>query len=240
MASSSWLVWPLMVAYPVILSAVNVIWSPTAMCLLGIGAVAAGQAVAITYEIQRHSEPVDGRAVLRHLYRPEGFVLLGAYLLMSWHAGALPTSYYESQGRTVNPVDVVKQLLCQEFFQYVAHRLQHIYRCKAHRFHHEHHNPQFYDAFDGSVRDTLYMVIVPLFATAHTVRTANAWSYMTFGTLYANWLCLIHSDKEHAWDRAFQALGLGTPRDHRGHHQKPHGNFGHLFLWFDYVFGTEL
>lgn len=98
--------------------------------------------------------------------------------------------------------------------------------CRHHRF----TNPKLFDAFNGSPGDTFLMILIPLMVTARIV-PANVWSYMTFGSLYANWLCLIHSEYKHAWDRAFSWLGLGTAADHHVHHKLFVYNFGHLFMY---------
>ena len=45
----------------------------------------------------------------------------------------------------------------------------------------------------GSVTDTALMILVPLYSTAHLVH-CNVWEYMSFGSLYAAWLTLIHSE----------------------------------------------
>ena len=47
----------------------------------------------------------------------------------------------------------------------------------------------------GSVTDTALMILVPLYSTAHLVH-CNVWEYMSFGSLYASWLTLIHSECE--------------------------------------------
>ena len=41
--------------------------------------------------------------------------------------------------------------------------------------------------------DTALMILVPLYSTAHLVH-CNVWEYMSFGSLYASWLTLIHSE----------------------------------------------
>ena len=53
---------------------------------------------------------------------------------------------------------------------------------------------------------------------------------MTFGTLYANWLVLVHAEYSHAWDGVFRAVGFGTAADHHVHHKLFVFNFGHLFM----------
>lgn len=90
----------------------------------------------------------------------------------------------------------------------------------------------------GSAADTFLMILVPLFTTANLVRGANVWSYMAFGSLYANWLTLIHSEYAHPWDGAFRMLGLGTAADHHIHHALFVKNYGHLFMYFDWLCGT--
>jgi alternative squalene epoxidase len=62
---------------------------------------------------------------------------------------------------------------------------------KTHKPHHRFINPKYFDAFNGSLGDTFFMILVPLFITKYFIHT-NVWTYMVFGSLYANWLCLIH------------------------------------------------
>jgi len=61
---------------------------------------------------------------------------------------------------------------------------------------------------------------------------------MAFGSTYACWLTLIHSEYSFPWDPAFRAMGLGTPADHHVHHKVFKYNYGHLFMWFDRMAGT--
>ena len=101
-----------------------------------------------------------------------------------------------------------------------------------------HKSPILLDAFDGDVVDTVCMILVPLYLTSLTLeyvfqRDVSVWSYMIFGTLYANYLCLIHSEFEHSWDWLVRKLGLCTPRDHHIHHKMFHRNFGHIFSYWD-------
>jgi lathosterol oxidase len=77
--------------------------------------------------------------------------------------------------------------------------------------------------------DTILMILVPLMITARLVN-ANVWSYMAFGSLYANWLTMIHAEYAHPWDGLFRRLGLGTAADHHVHHKLFKYNFGHLFM----------
>ena len=78
---------------------------------------------------------------------------------------------------------------------------------------------------------------LPLVVTARCV-PANVWSYMAFGSLYANWLTLIHAEYQHPWDPVFRSLGLGTAADHHVHHKLFNYNYGHLFMYWDRLLGT--
>lgn len=176
-----------------------------------------------------------------HLTQPEGFVLLSIYLSSTWMMGLMPKSYY-SFDEGIKWSRVLLCLATQDFVQYIMHRFEHcfsfeIYK-KSHKPHHRFTNPRLFDAFNGSVADTILMILIPLYITANIVRDCNVWTYMVFGSMYANWLVLIHSEYVFPWDSSFRALGLGTPGDHHVHHKLFVYNYGHLFLWFDQLGGT--
>jgi len=192
-------------------------------------------------------EPHDfWKSALEHLSQPEGFVMLGGYLVGTWMLGWMPASYYRFEGG-IDWGAVATQLLVQDAVQFAMHLGEHkiddllqtkkkFYRA-SHKPHHRFTNPKLFDAFNGSVADTLCMILVPLFTTAHCVHT-NVWSYMAFGSLYANWLCLIHSEVSHPWDGVFSAVGFGTAADHHVHHTLFTWNYGHLFTYSDRLCGT--
>lgn len=185
--------------------------------------------------------------LVSHLSRLEGFVLLGSYLSCTWMFGLMPPSYYNLnrnifEWNTV--IDVLLQLLLNDLYQTLAHLLEHqiskIYK-KAHKPHHKFTSPELFDAFDGHYMDTICMILIPLFTTCHTLatfRSISVWSYMIFGSIYANYLCLIHSEYEHVWDKYFRKLGIGTAADHHVHHRLFNQNFGHLFTYWDRLLGT--
>ena len=185
--------------------------------------------------------------LVAHLSRVEGFVLLGGYLCCTWMFGLMPSSYYNlnrpiMSGSTL--CDVALQLLLNDLYQTLAHLLEHqvakIYK-KAHKPHHKFTSPKLFDAFDGNYIDTICMILVPLFTTCHTLalfRDVSVWSYMIFGAIYANYLCLIHSEYEHPWDNFFRTIGIGTAADHHVHHRLFNRNFGHLFTYWDRMLGT--
>tara|TARA_B110000208_G_C11683386_1_gene399654 strand:- start:65 stop:1054 length:990 start_codon:yes stop_codon:yes gene_type:complete len=185
--------------------------------------------------------------LVAHLSRAEGFVLLGGYLCGTWMFGLMPLSYYDLNRRALcmeTVVDVGIQLLLNDFYQTLAHLLEHqvarIYK-KAHKPHHKFISPELFDAFDGNYADTICMILVPLYTTCMTLslfRNVSVWSYMIFGATYANYLCLIHSEYEHVFDFALRKVGIATAADHHVHHRLFNYNFGHLFTYWDRLFGT--
>jgi sterol desaturase/sphingolipid hydroxylase (fatty acid hydroxylase superfamily) len=164
---------------------------------------------------------------------------LGGYLGLYWMSGWMPTSYYSFSGH-IQWNHVIYQLLLQDMGQYIMHRIEHMVPLLYKRFHGAHHThiePTIYDAFDGTLLDTTFMILIPLFVTSRIVHT-NIWSYMTFGTIYANMLTLIHSEFSHPWDPYARILGIGTQYDHRHHHTRFKCNYGHLFMYWDYMCHT--
>ena len=186
--------------------------------------------------------------LMTHISQPEGFVVLTAYLSITWMFNLIPNSYYQFTNvdtgghGSVQYKELFLCLVIQDAIQYVMHRLEHdlspTFYQKSHKPHHKFLNPRLFDAFNGSLTDTICMIIVPLFITAHLVRTANVWTYMAFGSTYACWLTLIHSEYVFVWDPLFRRLGFGTPADHHVHHAFFKYNYGHLFMWFDQIAGT--
>lgn len=178
--------------------------------------------------------------VLTHLAQPEGFILLGSYLAGTWMFKLMPASYYSFEGG----IEWSKAFICivvQDGIQYVMHRLEHSvspsFYQYSHKPHHKFTNPRLFDAFNGSVLDTVCMILIPLYATANLVH-CNVWTYMAFGSSYANWLTLIHSEYTFPWDQLFHVVGFGTPADHHVHHAFFKYNYGHLFMWFDMIGST--
>ena len=230
-------------------------WPSPVGLSLGLLAVVVGQFSMLVYFCFRRAlflgnlRPIQkegarpyvlAEGLLTHLAQPEGFVLLGGYLAGTWMFGLMPSSYYSFSGG-INWVHVAAQLLIQDLTQFLMHWLEHkldknIY-IYSHKPHHRFTNPRLFDAFNGSVTDTILMILVPLVVTARFV-PSNVWSYMAFGSLYANWLTLIHSEYSHPWDSTFRFLGFGTAADHHVHHKMFVFNYGHLFMYWDRIFGT--
>mmetsp|Transcript_6867 Transcript_6867/g.9606 ORF Transcript_6867/g.9606 Transcript_6867/m.9606 type:complete len:325 (-) Transcript_6867:148-1122(-) len=226
--------------------------------VLGILAVSWGQLFVLFYQWARYKgktwfgplwriQPNEIRdyayieGVTTHLAQPEGFVLLGLYLSVTWLMRWMPDSYYAFDGG-IQWKKVALCLLIQDATQFLAHRLEHcvskaFYRA-SHKPHHRFTNPRLFDAFNGSLPDTICMILFPLLFTKFMVH-CNVWTYMTFGSLYANWLTLIHSEFHHVWDLSlFSSLKFGTAADHHVHHKLFVKNFGHLFMYWDLAFGT--
>lgn len=226
-------VWPSPLGLSLGLFAVIVgqIWILAYFCLkrsfcLGKKELAIQKSGAVVYEL--------GEGMLTHLSQPGGFVLMGGYLIISWMTGLMPPSYY-SHSNGINWIHVALQLLIQDFFMYCMHMVEHIFAelyKVSHKPHHRWTNPRLFDAFNGSLADTSLMILVPLVLTARCV-PANVWSYMAFGSIYANWLTLIHSEYVHVWDSVFRIFGFGTPWDHHVHHKLFVFNYGHLFMYIN-------
>lgn len=211
---------------------------------LGLSSVFVGQISTLVYYNMYNEKPVNEnqlKLVLSHFSQIEGFLVLGGYLSIYWLSGAMPSTYYLYDGG-IHWNHVMYQLLIQDFLQYGMHRIEHaipwLYK-RSHIYHHKHINPTIYDAFDGSIIDTTCMILIPLWLTSRIIRT-NVWSYMVFGTIYANMLTLIHSEFEHPWEMYFRTAGIGTQHDHRIHHQKFKHNYGHLFMYWDRIFDTNM
>lgn len=214
---------------------------------LGLLAVVVGQIFVLLYFFQRKAgnmgpttdiqkegarSYVLSEGLSTHLGKPEGFALLGTYLIGTWMTGLMPSTYYSFSGG-INWFHVILQLLVQDFFQTIMHYVEHqtsplIYQY-SHKPHHRFTNPRLFDAFNGSFADTFFMILCPLFITSRIVHT-NVWSYMAFGSLLANGLTLIHSEFSHPWDSLFHLLGVGTAADHHVHHRLFTANYGHWFM----------
>jgi sterol desaturase/sphingolipid hydroxylase (fatty acid hydroxylase superfamily) len=118
--------------------------------------------------------------------------------------------------------------------------LEHSFVILYQNFHIQHHRykvPKLFDAFSGSLGDTIIMILIPLWITSRIVHT-NLWSYIAFGAIYSSWLLIIHCEYDFPWDGPCRKFGFGTPREHRAHHKYLKYNYGHLFMFWDYLFGT--
>ena len=139
---------------------------------LGILAVVVGQIFVLLYfwlrrsghlgqttSVQKGGAPpyVFTEGLATHLGQPEGFVMLGTYLIGTWMFGLMPASYYSFQGG-INWSHVALQLLAQDGIQYLMHLVEHkldprLYKA-SHKPHHKFTNPKLFDAFNGSATGT--------------------------------------------------------------------------------------
>lgn len=234
--------WGCSLAFPLFFSQYETLANHFTGLCLGLTSVAIGQIVTVGYytfynRFQWTKKYRD--SIIQYAFQPEGLLVLGSYLSIYWISGSMPSSYYSPVGG-IHWSHVALQLLIQDFLQYIMHRVEHIYSPlyrRLHQSHHRHIHPILLDAFDGSIGDTFFMILIPLWSTSRLVHT-NVWSYMVFGTIYANMLTLIHSELDHPWDCLSHYLGIGTPQDHRIHHTKMKRNYGHIFMYWDQLGST--
>ena len=71
-----------------------------------------------------------------HLAQPEGFVMLGGYLTISWMFGLMPSTYYSFSGG-INWWHVLAQLLIQDLVQYGMHLFEHHFDKRLYRWSHK-------------------------------------------------------------------------------------------------------
>ncbi len=136
--------------------------------------------------------------------QPGGIMLIVLYLSGTWMFDLMPCSYYSfdggvrphmvalqmmSQARWPSPGTIASRWLIppharrQDFLQYALHWMEHkglgaaFYKF-SHKPHHRFTNPRLFDAFNGSVGDTVTMILIPLFITAQLLH-ANVWCVHT-------------------------------------------------------------
>lgn len=214
--------------------------------LYGLSSVCLGQFILLAYLwlwnriCRRKISYSFSQSVWHHVSQIEGLFLLGSYLCVSWYGQWLPSSYYQLHSHIQWDI-VFLQLIVQDASQYIMHRVEHSIKplySLGHVFHHKHIHPRWFEAFDGSILDTTCMVLLPLVITSRVVYFANTWSYIAFGTIYSMSLVLIHSEYDHPWEGIFRFCLIGTSADHHIHHRFFVCNYGHVFMWWDVLFGT--
>ena len=130
--------------------------------------------------IQRKGAPEYefGEGLKTHLAQPEGFVLIGGYLIGTWMFGIMPSScvrfgrtggraarqrrggrYYSFKGGIQWPL-VFLQLLVQDCVQYIMHLVEHnasseLYRV-SHKPHHRFTNPRLFDVRRATAQPRLW------------------------------------------------------------------------------------
>mmetsp|Transcript_25017 Transcript_25017/g.60189 ORF Transcript_25017/g.60189 Transcript_25017/m.60189 type:complete len:324 (-) Transcript_25017:285-1256(-) len=183
--------------------------------------------------------------LLGHATRPEAFFMLVPYLSITWMFKLMPESYYDME-TPVSIFHVFLQFAVYDFITYCVHRLQHKVETVyvTHKDHHAFINPHLFNAYSGSIQDTTLLILIPLYSTVITLSWFGVHisqkDYAWFGCTYANYFMLIHSEISNPWDDVFEAIGIGTARDHNVHHSQLRYNFGHFFMWWDQILGTHL
>jgi len=174
--------------------------------------------------------------IQRHLLSREGVPLIFLFLTVYWKLQLMPFSYYD-EDLYLQPVKLYKLLIIQDLMQYVSHRLEHKYHLKCHIPHHKFVHPIATDSFQGSMCDSLMMIIIPLLVSTQVVH-ANCFTYQVFGALYSLHLFMIHAHYDHPWEKITSKLGICSAKHHRVHHKKRNKNYGHIFTCWDWIFGT--
>jgi sterol desaturase/sphingolipid hydroxylase (fatty acid hydroxylase superfamily) len=218
-------------------------------------------------------------SIQSHLSQPEGFMLLGSYLTLYWLSNTMPSVYYsfpvaaaaaaaagvDPSPSTLSPstlaalaalatslAKVTINLAITDLLQYTAHRIEHMYAYTlTHKPHHVYKSPTMFIAFHGSVYDTVFMILIPLFLTSQACKIPslsclglNTVEYMYFGVLYSSYLTLIHSEYHNRWDKILtdtfpiKYLCVATSADHHVHHKLFKWNYGHLFMIWDRIGNT--
>lgn len=231
-------------------------WPDHVGLLCGIGSVAVAQVFLMMYHfvrkynlcgpkdfIQSRGPTSDDKTffedTLIHLSNPGAFLLLLPYLSLTWMFRLMPDSYYDFDSPT-NWKNVLLQLLVVDFFTFTNHIAEHclptLYKA-SHKPHHRFYSPQFFNAFDGSLLDTVCLILFPLFTTAQLLHVSTR-DYIAFGTCYSTHFMLIHSEFSHPFDTLLSFFFVNTAEDHHVHHAAVVANFGHFFTIFDRIAGT--
>ncbi len=231
------------------------VWPSPVGLFLGLFSVAVGQVVIVLYyyvrrELLQSSNYIQVKQqepktslwtdLAHHVSAPESFLLVFGYLSFVWMFQLLPASYYDLSG-PVSLWQLLLQFLVVDFFTYLMHRIEHIFPAlyiRSHKPHHHWISPKMFNAFNGSVPDTVSLILIPLFLTHQVCRYVNNWTFIAFGTLYAAQFTLIHCEFHHPWDRLLKLFWIGTAEDHSMHHALVTCNYGHFFTIYDRLFGT--
>ena len=172
----------------------------------------------------------------KHILVYEGIPLSYTFLFIYWYTGLLPKTYYNLTFK-FETTKFITMLLLQDFIQFISHLIAHKLKLRYHIPHHKAIIPKTIDAFQGSILDTILMVLLPLFFTLQVIQT-NCLTLQIFGSFYSSYLILIHANYEHKWEKYTSKLGFLTTKDHREHHKRRIVNFGHIFIFWDLIFKT--
>ena len=172
-----------------------------------------------------------------HFLTPSGFPMLTAYFLITYGCGKMHPSYFNTKIE-VRCYIVLSALLFIDFLMYIIHRAEHALKSTFHHNHHVHQRPKWFNAFDAHVMDTAFLILVPLHVTTYIFHLCM-FEYILFGLVISTIFTLIHSEREvFFFDSFAKKIGLGTSHFHAQHHLFRNVNYGHVFTYWDRIFGT--
>ncbi len=231
---------------------VNKEWPESFGLFCGLGAVAIAQMVLISIYLYHRTRYLSGAGIktnqvatvtysrpfindaIVHFSNPGAFLLLLPYLSLTWMFRLMPESYYVYETK-ISWFNVFAQLFVVDFFTFVLHVAEHalpeIY-ILGHKPHHKFTKPRLFDAFDGSLPDTIALILFPLYTTAQLLHVGN-WDYVAFGVIYSSHFMMIHSEFSHSYEDVLSWFFVNTSQDHHVHHATFIYNFSHFFTIYD-------
>ena len=136
---------------------------------------------------------------------------------------------------TLSLIVIFKLMIMMDFLQFCSHVLEHRIHSKSHAQHHMHIRPCALDAFKTGCLDAVVSFMLPLFISLWAVRPNKSCAAL-FGAGYSIWLQFIHSENSYAL--SLHSKIFVTPRYHRTHHGHPQKNLGHIFVVWDWLYGS--
>lgn len=177
--------------------------------------------------------------VKRTVYNPvtiEGFIIVFFFFYLFDLFSLFPREFYNIE-MVIQYQQILKFLLLFDTFQYWIHRMEHKCTLFYHRYHHFFLKPTIKEAFKGHIADTTLMILCPLYIAMYLC-PMNTHSFIITGTIFSNFFLYIHSNYNFKIDEYLPYYGLMNAAYHHKHHQSFNYNFGHLFWFNDYLFGT--
>ena len=175
----------------------------------------------------------------KKFYNPitiEGIILIFSFFVIFDYFSFFPTKFYETE-KIIQLSSLCKFLVSFDFFQYWMHRFEHLGKVNYHHFHHTFRIPSIKIAFTGHILDTLILVLVPLYLCI-ILFPMNMYSFILTGSIISNYFLYIHNNYSFTFDKYLPSFGLMSAKQHEMHHRYCNCNFGHLFIWNDYLFCT--
>lgn len=175
----------------------------------------------------------------KQFYNPitiEGVILIFSFFVLFDYFCFFPTMFYSTE-KVIQWLPVFQFLIFFDFLQYWIHRFEHWEKFDYHRFHHVFRVPSMNVAYVGHLFDTILLVLVPLYICMLCF-PMNMLSFIISGSIFSNYFLYIHNNQNFSFDKYLPYFGLISAKQHELHHRFCHCNFGHLFVWNDYLFRT--